>query len=75
MAGLARLSDEMVGVAVVLLVFARNGSAALSGAVGGALVVRLHPSVVILLVAVAQWVAATLGVIAARPSKAVRVTP
>ncbi|CCH30386.1 MFS transporter [Actinosynnema sp. NPDC047251] len=32
-AGLARLADEMVGVAVVLLVLSRTGSVALSGAV------------------------------------------
>ncbi|WP_433273030.1 MFS transporter [Actinosynnema sp. CS-041913] len=51
------------------------GGFAIGAAVGGVLVARFDPSVVILLVAAAQGVAATLGVIAARPSKAFRVTP
>jgi len=51
------------------------GGFAAGAALGGVLVTRVDPSVMILLVAVAQWVAAALGAIAAKSSKPLRVSP
>ncbi|MFI9812071.1 MFS transporter [Saccharothrix variisporea] len=51
------------------------GGFAIGAAVGGVLVVRTGPSTVILLVAGVHLLAAALGVLAARASQAVRVTP
>ncbi|XVV06825.1 MFS transporter [Actinosynnema sp. CA-248983] len=51
------------------------GGFAIGAAVGGVLVVRTGPATVILLVAAVHLLAAALGVLAARPSQVVRVTP
>ncbi|WP_309110803.1 hypothetical protein [Saccharothrix sp.] len=51
------------------------GGFATGAAVGGVLVVRTGPATVILLVAAVHLLAAALGVLAARPSQALRVTP
>ncbi|MEJ2851991.1 MULTISPECIES: MFS transporter [unclassified Saccharothrix] len=51
------------------------GAFAIGAAVGGVLVLRTGPAAVILLVAGVHLLAAALGVLTARPSQALRVTP